>query len=88
MDQKLFDYALYLSKLESLRHVNEKGLLDFAAYLKDLPGQKYVYMFYQKEMIPQYSPNQLMNYEMEYNGDPTVHEVSGNVRIVQPQYRD
>ena len=72
MDQKLFDYALYLSKLESLRHVNEKGLLDFAAYLKNLPGQKYVYMFYQKEMIPQYSPLALMNYELEYQGDPTV----------------
>ena len=69
MDQKLFDYHLYLSKLESLRHVNEKGLLDFAAYLKGLPGQKYVYMFYQKEQIPQYSPNILMNIEFESLGD-------------------
>jgi hypothetical protein len=72
MDQKLWEYALLLSKLESLRHVNEKGLLDFAAYLKKLPGQKFVYMFYQKEMIPQFSPLALMNNEMQYQGDPSV----------------
>jgi hypothetical protein len=65
LDEKLRDYALYLSKLESLRRVNEKGLLDFAAYLKNLPGQKFVYMFYQKELIPQFSPNTLMKNELE-----------------------
>ena len=100
IDQKLFDYHLYLSKLESLRHVNEKGLLDFAAYLKDLPGQKYVYMFYQKEQIPQYSPNILMNKEFESLGDPSTtmkflemfelfnRDISFNVDAVKKAYAD
>jgi len=100
MDQMLFDYHLYLSKLESLRHVNEKGLLDFAAYLKDLPGQKYVYMFYQKEQIPQYSPNILMNKEFESLGDPSTtmkllemfelfnRDIGFNVDAVKRAYAD
>jgi hypothetical protein len=72
MDQKLFDYSLYLSKLESLRRVNEKGLLNFATFLKNMPGQKFVYMFYQKEMVPQFSPNEMMKNQMEYQDDASV----------------
>jgi hypothetical protein len=50
-------YAAYMSRLESLRMVDEKGLIDFAGYLKELPGQKFVYFFYQKELVPQFNPN-------------------------------
>jgi hypothetical protein len=41
-----------LSRLEKLRYVNEQKLLGFADYLKEKTGQKYVFMFYQKELLP------------------------------------
>ena len=100
MDKKLYDYALYLSKLESLRRVNEKGLLDFAAYLKDQPGQKFVYMFYQKELIPQFSPNLLMSLEFDNLDNPSTtmrflelfelfnRDVGFNVDAVKKAYAD
>jgi len=60
LEQKLDNYVMLLSRLESLRRVDEKGLIDFAGALKTMPGQKYVYMFYQKERVPQFSPKSLM----------------------------
>jgi VWFA-related protein len=56
LDQKFMQYDLYLQKLENLRKVDEKSLIGFASLLKGMPGQKYVYMFYQRENIPQFSP--------------------------------
>jgi len=46
-------YEEILIRLESIRNVDQKRLLDFANYLKDQPGQKYVFLFYQREFIPQ-----------------------------------
>ena len=42
-----------LTRLESMRRMNEKGLIEFAGFLKDLPGQKYVFLFFWKEKNPQ-----------------------------------
>ena len=52
-------FQQYLQKLEELRHINEKNLLNFAEYLKQQEGQKHVFLFYQKEMIPKLTPQQL-----------------------------
>lgn len=60
LEEKLQLYSDTLTRLESMRKVNEKGLLEFAAFLRDLPGQKYVFLFYQKERIPSYEWKQLM----------------------------
>lgn len=46
-------YMSYLQKLEVLRKVDELRLLDFARYLKTVEGQKYVFLLYQREFIPQ-----------------------------------
>lgn len=56
IDELLDQYAIALQKLENLRHVDQKKLLDFADYLKDKEGQKNVFLFYQREFIPQLSP--------------------------------
>lgn len=56
LDQKFQVYDMYLQKLEHLRKVDEKSLIQFAAVLKSMPGQKNVYMFYQRENVPQFSP--------------------------------
>ncbi len=56
LDEQITLYATLLSKLETLRRVDKQKLMDFADYLKDKEGQKYVFMFYQKEYIPQIDP--------------------------------
>jgi len=52
VNQNLTNYEAVLNKLESMRRVDQKKLLDFADYLKQKDGQKYVYLFYQSEYIP------------------------------------
>ena len=45
----------------NLKHLQEKNLLDFAEYLKDLNGQKHVFLFYQKETLPQLSDKEMVS---------------------------
>jgi hypothetical protein len=49
-------YENLLIKLESLRKVDQKRLLDFAGHLKAQEGQKFVLLFYQREFLPQLKP--------------------------------
>jgi hypothetical protein len=46
-----------LEQLERLRVVDQKKMQYFAEFLKKREGQKYVYLFYQKELIPKLSPS-------------------------------
>ena len=57
------NYRLTLERLEQLRYVDQPKLLDFARILKDKEGQKYVFLFYQREYIPQIEPSLLMKLE-------------------------
>ncbi|MFO7979611.1 MAG: hypothetical protein R6V00_02115 [Candidatus Aminicenantes bacterium] len=41
-----------LQRLEELRYLGERKLLNFADDLKKIQGQKQVFLFYQKEMLP------------------------------------
>lgn len=43
---------IILRQLRDYKQFNEKGLLQSAEYLKGLEGQKHVFLFYQKEVIP------------------------------------
>lgn len=45
-------YRATLQKLENLRQVDDKKLVSFAKYLKNIEGQKNVFVFYQREFIP------------------------------------
>jgi VWFA-related protein len=63
-------YSTTLSRLEALRKVDEKSLLQFAGVLRSLPGQKYVYLFHQMESIPQFSPQAVAMKMFEDQGDP------------------
>ena len=49
-------YAACISRLENLRDVDQLQLLDFAEFLKNKEGQKYVFLFYQREFIPRLDP--------------------------------
>jgi hypothetical protein len=60
------------AKLENLRKVDQLKLLDFTKYLKNKSGQKYVYMFYEKEFIPQIDPRVLDQFKSSYQDNPAM----------------
>lgn len=68
LDVQIMMYADLLKKLEQVRSVDQKKLLDFAEYLRDKEGQKYVFLFYQREYIPQIDQRTLNQY-MSLNQD-------------------
>jgi VWFA-related protein len=45
----------------NLKHLQEKNLINFANYLKGLDGQKHVFLFYQKETLPQLSDRRMVS---------------------------
>jgi hypothetical protein len=96
----LTQYASMLSKLETLRRVDQLKLLDFASYLKNKEGQKYVYMFYQREFIPKIDPKILTQYTSLYQEEMDVvmklsglfeffkRDITFDVDLVKKAYAD
>jgi hypothetical protein len=72
LNQTLADYRAILGRLEAMRRVDQRKLLDFAEYLKNRAGQKYVYMFYQREYIPTIDPVTFHRIMTKYLSDPSV----------------
>lgn len=56
IDERISLYRQVLSRFEKLRSIDEEGLINFANFLKEKEGQKNVFMFYQKNVIPQLNP--------------------------------
>ncbi|MFQ6070380.1 MAG: VWA domain-containing protein [Candidatus Aminicenantales bacterium] len=46
-------YKGVLENLQRMRYVSQFKLMDFANFLKDKQGQKFVFLFYQREFIPE-----------------------------------
>jgi len=100
LDEQLNMYYELLTRLETLRHVDEGLLLDFSDYLQDETGQKYVFLFYQREYIPQIEPRILNQYIGLYQDQPNVlhtvttifefyrREISFDVDKVKRAYAD
>lgn len=100
MEEQIMMYSTLLSKLETIRRVDQNKLMNFANYLKDKAGQKYVFMFYQKEFIPQVDPRILDQSITEFNDRPDIvqgltgimdfyrREISFDVTAVQQAYAD
>lgn len=68
----LLEYADLLGKLENLRKVDQMRLLDFAEYLKNKQGQKYVFMFYQREFIPKVDTRLVNQLKSLYQNEPSI----------------
>jgi hypothetical protein len=51
-EEFLQKYRNDLEQLNNLKFIDESKLFDFTRYLKDRKGQKYVYLFYQREFTP------------------------------------
>jgi hypothetical protein len=72
MEMLLLEYSDVMAKLENLRRVDQIKLLDFAKYLKNKQGQKYVYMFYQSEFLPQIDSKIVGQFESHYQDNPAM----------------
>jgi hypothetical protein len=85
-------YESFLDRLEQMRFVDQKRLLDFAAYLKATEGQKYVFLFYQKEMIPKLDTKGLINLGSNYKLMSLMHfyhrDITFDVDAVRKAFSD
>jgi len=72
VEQNLQFYGTVLEKLEALRRIDQRKLLDFADYLKDKEGQKFVFLFYQREFIPKIDPRTFDRLVRLYQNNPVV----------------
>jgi hypothetical protein len=73
IDEQLLFYGTLLDKLDSLREVNQMKLLDFAHHLVRQEGQKYVFLFYQREYIPEVDPKIIATYINVYQDNYYVY---------------
>lgn len=65
-------YSTVVTKLENLRKLDQQKLLDFAKFLKNKEGQKHIFLFYEREFLPQLSPNVLNNFMTQYQDNPAM----------------
>ncbi len=71
-DEQLIHYEGLLGKLEVLRKVDQIKLFEFARILKEKEGQKYVFLFYQREFIPQIEPRILIDHMNKHQKNPYI----------------
>ena len=86
LEKQIMKYLNILERIRKLRRVDQQKLLDFAKFLKNEAGQKYVFMFYQREYIPQIDPSILNKYIALYQDKP--HVVQGLYSISETSRRD
>jgi len=100
LEMQLMNYASLLSRLATLRVVDEKKLLGFAELLKSLEGQKGVFFFYQREMLPKIDQRIVDQLSARYSQQPQItqsletifglerRDVTINVDVVTKAYAD
>ena len=100
LEEQLMHYSTLLDKLASLRVVDQKKLLSFADYLKDIEGQKNVLFFYQREYVPKIDPSLVEMLSSKYSQRPDItqtlntvfginkREVDVNVDLIKKAYAD
>lgn len=59
-------YSTIVDNLENLTKIDLQKLIDYAEYLKDKEGQKHIFLFYQREFLPQLDPNTLEKFMTQY----------------------
>jgi len=86
LDQLIPNYRETLEKLETMRIVDEERFISFASQLKSLPGQKIVFLFYQREFRPELD-SATMNRLISNNQDNPA--LLGQIQdLFQVYYRD
>jgi len=79
LDEQLLYYEALLGKLETIRKIDHMKLLEFSKFLKEKDGQKYIFMFYQREFIPQVDPKILTQYMSLYQQRPDILATITNI---------
>jgi len=79
IEEQLQLYETLLNKLENLRTIDQSQLLGFADHLKGTEGQKYVYVFYQNEYIPQIETRILNRYLSQFQDRPSIQQTISNL---------
>ena len=79
VDEQLMMYESLLNRLDNLRKIDQQQLMDFADHLKGTEGQKYVYVFYQNEYIPQIQTRILNQYLSRYQDRPNIQQTITNL---------
>jgi VWFA-related protein len=78
LDEQLTRYVDLLNRLDNIRQIEYQKFLEFANILKNKEGQKYVFVFYEREFIPKVEPKILNQYLSLYEDRPNVlHTVTG-----------
>jgi len=72
LDEAVEMYSSVVKRLESLRRMDQQRLLDFAEFLKNKDGQKHIFLFYEREFLPQLHPNTLSKFMFEYQDRPAL----------------
>lgn len=72
LEMQIDRYKQSLLKLEALRLIDEKKLLEFASGLKAVEGRKFVFFFYQREFRPEISPSLLNTMMSMYQEQPNI----------------
>jgi hypothetical protein len=70
LDEVVDVYSSVVKRLENLRRIDQQKLLDFAEFLKSKDGQKHIFLFYEREFLPQLHPNTLSQFMFEYQDRP------------------
>jgi hypothetical protein len=70
LDEVVEMYSSVVKRMESLRKIDQQKLLDFAEFLKNKDGQKHIFLFYEREFLPQLHPNTLSQFMFEYQDRP------------------
>jgi VWFA-related protein len=79
LDEQLIYYSTLLEKIDALRQIKQTQFADFAGLLKKQEGQKAVFLFYQREYIPQIDPKLLSDFMSYYQDSPYVYQMLTNV---------
>jgi len=79
LDEQIIYYSALLDKLDTLRQIDQAKLADFARLLKKQEGQKSVFLFYQREYIPQIDPKLITEYMTYYQDNIYVYQTLTNV---------
>ncbi|UCE21045.1 MAG: hypothetical protein JSV46_02080, partial [Candidatus Aminicenantes bacterium] len=79
LEMILASYRNVLTRLQHLRYIDEAKLLDFAKTLKNKEGQKCVFLFYQREFVPQIEPKILAQTMGEYQNSQNISQDLDNL---------
>ena len=100
IEVQLMNYSTLLDRLANLRVVDQAKLLGFAEHLKNQAGQKGVFFFYQRELLPKIDPRIVDELAAKYSQRPEItqsletifglerRDLSVNVDLVTKAYAD